>query len=80
MVHPVDGTYYYYVTLYGCNGEEIELHGPIKLRNNGGIITHPHQEIPRDEVSQEHFENLYPSQLKEIEDQITLFPIQLMNQ
>ena len=35
MVHPVDGTYYYYVTLYGCNGEEIELHGPIKLRNNG---------------------------------------------
>ncbi|MDA7763001.1 T9SS type A sorting domain-containing protein [Crocinitomicaceae bacterium] len=74
MVHPLDGVYFYYVTLYGCNGAEIEIHGNITVQNTGGMITNPNLETPRDELSQEHYENLDLNQIQELEEKITLFP------
>ena len=39
QVHPNDGTYFYYLTLYGCNGEEAEYQGFIYIMSSGKMAT-----------------------------------------
>ena len=66
---------YFYTVVFsnGC-GQSVSNTTFVHVYNFGGMITNPNGEMPRDQMSQEHYENLDLNQIQELEERITLFP------
>ena len=66
---------YFYTVVFsnGC-GQSVSNTTFVHVYNFGGMITNPNGEMPRDQMSQEHYENLNLNQIQELEERITLFP------
>lgn len=76
QVRPSDGYYYYLVTLFGCNGESVELHGFFSLSNNSGMIQNPNDPtvLSNEQLMEQDATQASLQEIKVLNEQLSLSP------